>query len=43
MEKFVVMNLISLSEETFVLVVEAKKASLGEARKQCFLSMKDEG
>ena len=33
MEEFVVMDLISLSEEKFVLVVEAKKASLGEASK----------
>lgn len=41
MEEFVVMDLISLTEEKFVLVVEAKKVSLGEARKQCFLSMKD--
>lgn len=36
-EKFM-MDLISLSEEKFVLAVEAKKASLGEVRKWCFLS-----
>lgn len=41
MEEFVVMDLISLTEEKFVLVVEAKRVSLGEAREQCFLSMKD--
>ncbi|KAL7271813.1 hypothetical protein RUND412_005401 [Rhizina undulata] len=41
MEKFVVMDFVSLREKNFVLIVEAKKVSLGEARKQCFLSMKD--
>lgn len=40
-EEFVVMDSVSLREKSFVLVVEAKKVSLGEARKQCFLSLKD--
>ena len=40
-EEFVVMDCISLSEKNFVLIVEAKKVSLGEARKQCFLFMRD--
>jgi len=41
MEEFVVMDYISYDEMKYVLVAEAKKASLGEARKQCFLSLKD--
>ncbi|CUS11656.1 unnamed protein product [Tuber aestivum] len=41
MEEFVVMDYISHNQEGYVLVVEAKKASLGEALKQCFLSLKD--
>jgi len=28
-------------QQNFVSIVEAKKVSLGEARKQCFLSMRD--
>ncbi|RPA93393.1 hypothetical protein L873DRAFT_1705418 [Choiromyces venosus 120613-1] len=35
------MDYISLNQMKYVLVVEAKKVSLVEARKQCFLSMKD--
>ncbi|PUU82118.1 pyridoxal phosphate-dependent transferase [Tuber borchii] len=41
MEEFVVMDWISLHERKYVLIAEAKKVSLGEARKQCFLAMKD--
>jgi hypothetical protein len=40
-EEFIVMNMISVLEEKFVLVVEAKKSSIGEAMKQCLLSLKD--
>ena len=41
MEEFVVMDRISITEEKFVLVIEAKRSSLGEAMKQCLLSVKD--
>ncbi|RPA95674.1 hypothetical protein L873DRAFT_1294833 [Choiromyces venosus 120613-1] len=41
MEEFVVMDYISLNQTKYVLIVEAKKVSLGEARTQYFLSMKD--
>ncbi|KAG0632804.1 hypothetical protein HOY80DRAFT_731632 [Tuber brumale] len=42
MEEFVVMDYISYDQMKYVLVVvEAKKTSLGEAMKQCFLSLKD--
>lgn len=40
-EEFVVMDLVSVTEEKFVLIIEAKRASLGEAMKQCLLAMKD--
>ena len=32
---------ISVTEKKFVLIVEAKKGSTGEAIKQCLLAMKD--
>ncbi|KAF8417262.1 hypothetical protein BGX38DRAFT_714777 [Terfezia claveryi] len=35
------MDLISVMEEKFVLIVEAKRASTGQAMKQCVLSLKD--
>ncbi|RPA95766.1 hypothetical protein L873DRAFT_1812569 [Choiromyces venosus 120613-1] len=41
MEEFVVVNYISYRQKQYVLIVEAKKVSLVEARKQCFLAMKD--
>ncbi|KAG0137885.1 hypothetical protein HOY82DRAFT_588833 [Tuber indicum] len=41
MGESVAMDYISLYERKYILVVEAKKVSLGEARKQCFLTMKD--
>ncbi|RPA90030.1 PLP-dependent transferase [Choiromyces venosus 120613-1] len=41
MEEFVVMDYISHNKMKYVLIVEAKKVSLAEARKQCFLAMKD--
>lgn len=40
-EEFVIMDLISVKESNYVLIIEAKKASLGDAMKQCLLSMKD--
>lgn len=36
-------DLILVSKERFVLVIEGKKSSLGEAKKQCLLAMKDMG
>ncbi|PUU78108.1 hypothetical protein B9Z19DRAFT_1193558 [Tuber borchii] len=41
MEEFVVMDYICLGQTKYVLIIEAKRVSLGGARKQCFLSMKD--
>jgi len=41
MKEFVVLDYISRESTKYVSIVEAKKVSLGEARKQCFLSMKD--
>lgn len=35
------MDLVSVVERNFVLVIEAKRSSLGETMKQCLLSMKD--
>ncbi|RPB28987.1 hypothetical protein L211DRAFT_776546 [Terfezia boudieri ATCC MYA-4762] len=35
------MDRISVTEEKFVLIVEAKRASTGQAIKQCVLSLKD--
>ena len=40
-EDFVVMDRISAEEQTFVLIMEAKKSYTGEAMKQCLLGMKD--
>ncbi|KAI5844493.1 hypothetical protein DFP73DRAFT_549515 [Morchella snyderi] len=40
-EEFVMMDLISVKERNYVLIIEAKKSSLGDAMKQCLLSMKD--
>ncbi|KAG0135878.1 pyridoxal phosphate-dependent transferase [Tuber indicum] len=39
MEEFVVMDLISFHHEKYVLIAEAKKLPISEAREQCFLSM----
>ncbi|KAL0638819.1 hypothetical protein Q9L58_002048 [Maublancomyces gigas] len=41
MEEFVMMDLISVKERNYVLIIEAKKASLGDAMKQCLFVMKD--
>ena len=42
-EEFVVMDLISVMERNFVLIIEAKRSPVAEAIKQCLLSMKDMG
>ncbi|KAG0634349.1 hypothetical protein HOY80DRAFT_533856 [Tuber brumale] len=39
--EFAVMDCISYNHHDYVLVVEAKRVSLGEAIKQCFLSLRD--
>ena len=40
-EEFIVIDFISVMEEKFVLVVEAKRSSLGQAMRQCLMVMKD--
>ena len=40
-EEFVMVDLISVKKERFILIVEAKRSSLGQAMKQCLLAMKD--
>ncbi|KAF8444320.1 hypothetical protein BGX38DRAFT_1143700 [Terfezia claveryi] len=40
-EEFVVIDVVSLMERKYVLVAEGKTGSIGEALKQCLLSMKD--
>ncbi|KAG0643672.1 hypothetical protein HOY80DRAFT_944770, partial [Tuber brumale] len=42
-QEFVLVDLIGLENEKYVFVVEAKKSSLIEAKKQCLLAMKDMG
>ncbi|PUU76419.1 hypothetical protein B9Z19DRAFT_1088385 [Tuber borchii] len=42
-QEFVLVDLIGLENEKYVFVVEAKKSSLGEAKRQCLLAMKDMG
>ncbi|KAG0633431.1 hypothetical protein HOY80DRAFT_991622 [Tuber brumale] len=42
-QEFVLVDLIGLEPEKYVFVVEAKKSSLGEAKRQCLLAMKDMG
>ena len=39
-EEFVVIDEISVTEKKFVLIVEAKRSSLGEAMKQYLLAIK---
>ncbi|RPB28995.1 hypothetical protein L211DRAFT_776716 [Terfezia boudieri ATCC MYA-4762] len=39
-EEFAIVDLIQVRSEDFILIVEAKRASLGQAMKQCFLAMK---
>ena len=40
-EEFVMMDIISVTEEKFVLVIEAKTSNLGSAMKQLLLSLRD--
>ena len=40
-EEFVVVDRISVGEGRFVLIIEGKKGTTGEALKQCLLSLKD--
>ena len=40
-EEFIMMNRVSVTERYYVMVIEAKRSSLGEAFKQCLLSMRD--
>ncbi|KAF8455173.1 hypothetical protein BGX38DRAFT_216177 [Terfezia claveryi] len=40
-EEFAVVDLISVTEEKFVIVIEVKRSSVGQAMKQCLLSMFD--
>ncbi|KAI5799188.1 hypothetical protein DFH27DRAFT_559923 [Peziza echinospora] len=40
-EEFVVVDLVTVGEEQFILMVEGKRSSLGQAMKQCLLAMKD--
>ena len=40
-EEFVMMDVVSVTERNYVLVVEGKTGSVGEAMKQCLLSMRD--
>lgn len=42
-EEFVVMDIISVTERNYVFIIEGKRSSLGEAMKQCLLSLKDAG
>ncbi|RPA90860.1 hypothetical protein L873DRAFT_376842 [Choiromyces venosus 120613-1] len=42
-QEFVLVDLIGVGNQKFVFVVEAKKSSLGEAKRQCLLAMKDMG
>lgn len=41
LEELVMVDLVSVEDEKFVLIIEAKKNSLGQAMKQCLLTMKD--
>ena len=40
-EGFIIIDEISVVEEQFVQIVEAKRSDRGEAIKQCLLAMKD--
>ena len=42
-EEFVMVDLVSVTEEKFVLIVETKRSSLEQAMKQCLLAMKEMG
>lgn len=42
-EEFVVVDRIEITEERYILIIEAKRESLGAAMGQCLLAMKDLG
>jgi len=42
-EEFVVMDIISVTERNYVFIIEGKRSSVGEAMKQCLLSLNDAG
>ena len=42
-EEFVVVDRIEITEERYILIIEAKRESLGAAMSQCLLAMKDMG
>ncbi|PUU82936.1 hypothetical protein B9Z19DRAFT_1061476 [Tuber borchii] len=40
-DEFMVLDFIRVGQKNYVAIVEAKKVSLGEAQKQCYLAMHD--
>ena len=42
-QEFVMIDIIGMGCRKFVFLIEAKKSSLGEAKKQCLLAMKNMG
>ncbi|KAF8416978.1 hypothetical protein EV426DRAFT_721537 [Tirmania nivea] len=42
-EEFVVIDRIEITEERYILIIEAKRESLGTAMDQCLLAMKEQG
>lgn len=40
-EEFVIVDAIDIGEEKYIMIIEAKKASLAECFKQCILALKD--
>ncbi|PUU78825.1 hypothetical protein B9Z19DRAFT_1125968 [Tuber borchii] len=42
-QEFVMIDIVGVDDRKFVFLMEAKKSSLGEAKKQCLLAMKDMG
>ncbi|KAG0638155.1 hypothetical protein HOY80DRAFT_1137754 [Tuber brumale] len=42
-EEFAMVDMIGVGNRKFVFLVEAKKSSLGEGKRQCLLAMKDMG
>jgi len=42
-EEFVMVDMVSVDEKKYIFVVEGKKSSLGQAKRQCLLALKDMG
>lgn len=40
-EEFVIVDVISVTKERFILIIESKRSNIGDAMKQCLLSVKD--